>query len=564
MPVALRRPLAAAAALLLAVVVLPTTAAAAGPDPAYRPPVDAAVAEPFRPPATPYGPGHRGLEYATGPGTPVRAAADGTVTFAGVVAGHRHVTVLHADGHRTTASFLRTVAVVAGQRVHQGDELGTTEDRLFFSARQGDAYLDPALLFEAGPPRVWLVPFDEPPGEGPSGERSAIRQLLGVGGALARGLGRAAAGAAGAAGAVGDAAGEVAGRVAALPGQAADWLDDHGAELLRTLAYYGPMLVPELRAALLTATAIEVLADAWLESRRPCTAEGTAVAPPPERRTVVLVAGLGSTSESGDVDDVDVGALGYEPADVVRLSYRGGITPGSPGRPAGVPVRSYTKADSQQDLHVVGTELADLVEGLAAAAPGVPIDVVAHSQGGLVARLGLAELERRGRADLVGHLATIATPHGGAPLATAARAIGTTPLGHVVLDQVGPHAGLDPHAPSAAQLSITGDLVHELEATPLPPNVDAISIAGRTDVLVPVQQTQLDGARSVVIPTSSPLAHSQLPGDRRTTRELALAWAGAPPTCRSLAHAVLDQAAGRVIAEVEDSAALIGLGASEP
>ena len=45
--------------------------------PAYLPPVEAPVADPFRPPTTPYGPGNRGLEYATAPGTPVRAAADG-------------------------------------------------------------------------------------------------------------------------------------------------------------------------------------------------------------------------------------------------------------------------------------------------------------------------------------------------------------------------------------------------------------------------------------------------------------------------------------------------------
>ena len=78
----------------------------------------------FRPPATPFGAGNRGLEYGTDPGTPVAAVGDGRVTFAGSVAGTLHVTVLHADGVRTTYSFLRRVDVVVGQAVRQGDRSG--------------------------------------------------------------------------------------------------------------------------------------------------------------------------------------------------------------------------------------------------------------------------------------------------------------------------------------------------------------------------------------------------------------------------------------------------------
>ena len=97
------------AVLVLCCVVLGSTAladpAAAGPaTDTYAPPVDAPVADPFRPPATGFGPGNRGIEYATAPGTVVRAVGDGVVAFAGLVAGTRHVTVRHADGVRTTAS----------------------------------------------------------------------------------------------------------------------------------------------------------------------------------------------------------------------------------------------------------------------------------------------------------------------------------------------------------------------------------------------------------------------------------------------------------------------------
>ena len=55
------------------------------------------------------------------PGTPVRAANAGEVTFAGNVAGSLHVVVAHAGGLRTSYSFLATIAVRRGQHVARGD-----------------------------------------------------------------------------------------------------------------------------------------------------------------------------------------------------------------------------------------------------------------------------------------------------------------------------------------------------------------------------------------------------------------------------------------------------------
>jgi murein DD-endopeptidase MepM/ murein hydrolase activator NlpD len=125
----------------------------------YQPPVDAPVVDPFRAPPAPWAAGNRGIEYATAPGTRVGAAADGTVVFAGMVGGTLHVVVRHADGIRTSYSFLRTLLVHRGDEVVQSGPVGTTGDRVHFGARIGDVYIDPALLFgDAGPPRVHLVP----------------------------------------------------------------------------------------------------------------------------------------------------------------------------------------------------------------------------------------------------------------------------------------------------------------------------------------------------------------------------------------------------------------------
>lgn len=143
----------------------------------YAPPVDAPITDPFRPPPKPWLPGNRGIEYATAPGTPVRAAGRGRVTFAGPVAGALHVTVTHPDGVRTSYSYLASIAVAAGTAVGRGQVLGTTGSRLHVGARRGTTYIDPASLWgRAGPPWVRLAPL------GGGTDRSSAPGLVAAGG----------------------------------------------------------------------------------------------------------------------------------------------------------------------------------------------------------------------------------------------------------------------------------------------------------------------------------------------------------------------------------------------
>ncbi|NNE72938.1 MAG: M23 family metallopeptidase, partial [Acidimicrobiales bacterium] len=121
----------------------------------HRPPVEAPVLDPFRPPPAdqPWRPGNRGIEYDTEPGQTVRASAAGTVTFAGSIGATRHVTVHHSLVLRTTYSFLRDVTVRRGQRVSQGQAIGTAGEAFHFGALFDDVYIDPAMLFRAIPVR---------------------------------------------------------------------------------------------------------------------------------------------------------------------------------------------------------------------------------------------------------------------------------------------------------------------------------------------------------------------------------------------------------------------------
>ena len=133
------------------------------PGPVYRPPVDGPIIDHFRPPACSWCPGNRGIDYAVAPGTQVRASAPGVVTFAGAIGGQRFVTVLHADGLRTSYAFLATIEVHAGQAVAQGDVVGTSGAAVHFGVRRGTVYLDPELLLAGWRAVPRLVPTDGAP-----------------------------------------------------------------------------------------------------------------------------------------------------------------------------------------------------------------------------------------------------------------------------------------------------------------------------------------------------------------------------------------------------------------
>ncbi|PIE32787.1 MAG: peptidase [Ilumatobacter coccineus] len=147
--------------LVLGVVVAAlATPTAPGPSPCWRPPVDAVVVDPFRPPTCPWCPGNRGIEYATPAGTPIHAVASGTVSFSGTVAGTTYVVVALADGKRITYGNLADPLVSRGERVVTGQGLGRTAGRFHFGVRLGDHYLDPDRFLGVPRYRVRLLPID--------------------------------------------------------------------------------------------------------------------------------------------------------------------------------------------------------------------------------------------------------------------------------------------------------------------------------------------------------------------------------------------------------------------
>jgi murein DD-endopeptidase MepM/ murein hydrolase activator NlpD len=79
----------------------------------------------FTPPATSWSAGHRGVDLLGRPGQAVRAAAAGTVSFAGRIAGRGVVVVDHGPTRTTYEPVTATKRV--GTRVEPADRIGTLE-----------------------------------------------------------------------------------------------------------------------------------------------------------------------------------------------------------------------------------------------------------------------------------------------------------------------------------------------------------------------------------------------------------------------------------------------------
>jgi murein DD-endopeptidase MepM/ murein hydrolase activator NlpD len=124
----------------------------------YAWPVVGPVIRGFIAPPNQFGAGHRGIDIAVPFGSPVHASNDGVVSFAGWVGGALYVSIDHADGVRTTYSWLSSVAVSKGESVGRGDVIGASghghpqipTPHLHFGARIGDVYIDPMILLGTG------------------------------------------------------------------------------------------------------------------------------------------------------------------------------------------------------------------------------------------------------------------------------------------------------------------------------------------------------------------------------------------------------------------------------
>lgn len=437
----MRRRIAVAASV---VALAPWVPAAVAQEPRLwlSPPVDGAIVAPFEPPVRKWGAGHRGVDFAAAPGTAVRAAAAGTVTFAGPVAGTLAVTIDHGP-FETTYSALSSLTVAEGDAVDRGHWIGATGEAhagtgagLHLGVKADDRYLDPALL---------LGPLDA----------SAAIHLVPV--------------------------------------------VDRGIEDVPDVLHPFPLDVGD--------------------HSRDCVERDDAAAATasPNDNAVIVVNGLASRSR-GPTDTAlyryAVDLLGYPPGRVYVFSYAGTDGPRLH--------RPYGPAATFGDLGVAATRLHALVRAVGARHAGADVDLIAHSQGGLVARIFLQRLATSWVPGLprVDHLVTLATPHSGAPAADVVARMDDSLVGNAVndvLSAVARKTGLfpDPRARAVAQLSPASALHGVLAQEDVALGTRVLSLAVPDDVAVPAHRTRLPHEQSLVLPPSGGFAHSRIVGSER-------------------------------------------------
>ena len=146
--------------LWAALIAVPLSAAFV--DPTTGTPTATQVVRGFEPPEKRWLAGHRGVDLALPVGGKVRTAGDGVVHFAGSVAGTPVVSIVHANGIRTTYQPVHA-RVEKGDHVSEGQVIGTLAPSadgypgLHWGAIEGrEDYIDPLSLL--GEPIIRLKP----------------------------------------------------------------------------------------------------------------------------------------------------------------------------------------------------------------------------------------------------------------------------------------------------------------------------------------------------------------------------------------------------------------------
>jgi alpha-beta hydrolase superfamily lysophospholipase len=261
---------------------------------------------------------------------------------------------------------------------------------------------------------------------------------------------------------------------------------------------------------------------------------GFAVAPNPNH--LVLVRGLGSSSDGLPFDPHD---LGYDPRSVTAHSYAG-PDPDAAGDPAD-PWRvqhPYGPADTWAGVEAASAHLRDQLRARWAAEPGRAVDLMGYSMGGVVVAHYLAVHHDPYDPTLppVGHVVTIASPLRGSDLAGLSAAVrdhhGLAPVVHGL--QAHDHRQRTPplDATALADLRPGSAVLRAVEAGwrdaaeqdvagALAMGTRVLTIAGASDRVVGADRAVLpvDAVARLDRPAGPAHEHRVLPGDHGSVLE---------------------------------------------
>jgi hypothetical protein len=188
--------------------------------------------------------------------------------------------------------------------------------------------------------------------------------------------------------------------------------------------------------------------------------------------------------------------------------------------------------------------------------PGREVDLIAHSQGGVVVDWFLTHLYDSADPTLppLGNVVTLSSPHQGAPLATTSRKMSHSLVGGLVLDGVDAIVDVPP-ADSAAvhDLAENSPLMRHLWEHGVPDHVDFTTNGAPEDVVVPANRISVPGATETVQPVDDLNQHSAILRDPHALRAVRAALEHRAPPCVTVGTALRSAIAPVVISRTETS-----------
>ena len=273
-------------------------------------------------------------------------------------------------------------------------------------------------------------------------------------------------------------------------------------------------------------------------NERSCTPAGSRPPPgsPPNDNVVVAVAGIGSRT-APDVNAAMYRPLGpmligYDSDRIYRFSYKGSDTTDLH--------EPYTRDYTFRDLRGAALELRQLLARIRERHPRSDVDLIAHSQGGVVARAYLQENAREWdqRQPRIDHVVTFSTPHQGAALADARDVVDDSIPGKLILGAAslwsrrgGPP--LDPLSPAVSQLAGDSGLMKDLAGSDVPFGTRALALTIPNDFIVSSDRARWPGQKTMVVPPEGLNGHNAVTGSPRAWSIAHTFLRDGPDTCPS-------------------------------
>jgi len=270
---------------------------------------------------------------------------------------------------------------------------------------------------------------------------------------------------------------------------------------------------------------------------------------------VMIVAGIDSSiTNGGPSSALPADKLGYEASEVSYYSYAQGGG-------------DYTPTDTEASLATAARRLGEQLQELERREPGREVDLLAHSQGGVVVAEFLTHVYQPGDPSYppLGTAVMMASPLGGATGATVFDGLRRSMAGRQALNAAHAAGLPNPNAESIAELSKHSEFMRAQRATRLP-EMQLTTIGASQDVIAPAGDTERRGAQHYTAIPRGLNGHSSIVTDSSALRATRAALERKPLPCQSLATTLTGTLLSTAIATAEQrigdagAAALAGTG----